>query len=772
MRRIRLKWMRVLLAGALAMVLAWGSTAFANRNYTACPGCSIVASVDCVYINNTTHRWDGCPDPDCAYHDGTTESHGKSSVVSSTATCISGGTATYHCDACDSNFTESTGRDPSRHVNLAKTDRVEPTHTTYGRKEYWYCGYCNKYFSDAAGTLETTYAACYLPALGHDANLPWVITSTEHWKECSCGAQFLKNPHQPGLAATCVAPQRCLACGYQITPALGHDFETEFTVDVPNTCTTAGSKSQHCTRCWAKQNETVIPASHTPGQPATCTTGQLCAVCNQQISASLGHTDVIDPAVPATCTQTGLTAGSHCARCGDILVQQAVTSALGHTGVIDPAVPATCTQTGLTAGSHCSVCRDDLIPRTVIPALGHDFETEFTVDVLQTCTTAGSRSQHCTRCWAKQNETVIPASHTPGPVPNCSGGQFCIVCNYPLKPALPHTPVIDPAVPATYTQTGLTAGSHCSVCGAVITRQTAVSALGHDDRRDTARDVAPTCLAGGVKAYTCSRCNTASDVALLALGHTEAADAAVPATCTQTGLTAGGHCSVCGAVIVRQTAIPAVGHNYGTVRVVAPTCLKGGYTLMRCLNCGDEHKAGQTGSLGHLYGAWTPDGMGYHTALCERGCGHAIKAECTPVAMIFANGTVSVCPVCGGRFTDDSPAYSEAPLTVVAGAKTEALGNEVLPMLGDLIVRFWDAPFGIDSNVSRLYAIAFEHGGRPEDISGPVRVTIPIEGELPSFRLVFTDENGVETEIPYELAGGMLSFELSSAGILALITTD
>ena len=704
MRRIRLKWMRVLLAGAMALVLAWGSTAFANRNYTACPGCSIVASVDCVYINNTTHRWDGCPDPDCAYHDGTTESHGKSSVVSSTATCISGGTATYHCDACDSNFTESTGRDPSRHVNLVKTDRVEPTHTTYGRKEYWYCGYCNKYFSDAAGTLETTYAACYLPALGHDANLPWVITSTEHWKECSCGAQFLKNPHQPGLAATCVAPQRCLACGYQITPALGHDFETEFTVDVPNTCTTAGSRSQHCTRCWAKQNETVIPASHTPGPVPTCSGGQFCIVCNYPLKPALPHTPVIDPAVPATCTQTGLTAGSHCSVCGAVITRQ-----------------------------------------TAVSALGHDDRRDTARDVAPTCLAGGVKAYTCSRC-NTANDVALPA--------------------------LGHTEAADPAVPATCTQTGLTAGSHCSVCGAVIARQTAVSALGHDFRRDTVRDVAPTCLAGGVKAYTCSRCNTANDVALLALGHTEAADAAVPPACTQTGLTAGSHCSVCGAVITRQTAIPAVGHNYGTVRVVVPTCLKGGYTLMRCLNCGDEHKAGQTGSLGHSYGAWTPDGMGYHTALCERGCGHAIKAECTPVAMMFANGSVSVCPVCGGRFTDDSPAHAEAPLTVVAGAKAEALGNEVLPVLGDLIVRFWDAPFGIDSNVSRLYAIAFEHGGRPEDISGPVRVTIPIEGELPSFRLVFTDENGVETEIPYELAGGMLSFEISSAGILALITAD
>lgn len=46
-----------------------------------------------------------------------------------------------------------------------------------------------------------------------------------------------------------------------------------------------------------------------------------------------------------------------------------------HTVVIDESVPATCTTDGLTEGSHCSVCGEVIIPQQVIPALGHNYGT-------------------------------------------------------------------------------------------------------------------------------------------------------------------------------------------------------------------------------------------------------------------------------------------------------------------------------------------------------------------------------------------------------------
>ena len=100
------------------------------------------------------------------------------------------------------------------------------------------------------------------------------------------------------------------------------------------------------------------------------------------------YTVVDDEAVNPTCTETGLTAGSHCGVCGEVLVAQTVVDALGHTEVADAAVGATCTETGLTAGSHCGVCNEVLVAQTVVDALGHTW-VDATVDAPKTCSVCG-----------------------------------------------------------------------------------------------------------------------------------------------------------------------------------------------------------------------------------------------------------------------------------------------------------------------------------------------------------------------------------------------
>lgn len=81
----------------------------------------------------------------------------------------------------------------------------------------------------------------------------------------------------------------------------------------------------------------------------------------------------------ATCTEDGNIAYWYCNKCdkyfsdaaGNRVVTQVdtVIPALGHTIVIDEAVPATPTSTGLTEGSHCSVCNTVIVAQKVTEKL-------------------------------------------------------------------------------------------------------------------------------------------------------------------------------------------------------------------------------------------------------------------------------------------------------------------------------------------------------------------------------------------------------------------
>ena len=106
------------------------------------------------------------------------------------------------------------------------------------------------------------------------------------------------------------------------------------------------------------------------------------------------HTIVTDPAVPATCAAAGLTEGSHCSVCGEILIAQKTVAKTAHKAVTDPAVPATCTATGLTEGSHCSVCGTVFTAQKTVAKIAHSY-TEATYTAPATCVYCGATTGTC-----------------------------------------------------------------------------------------------------------------------------------------------------------------------------------------------------------------------------------------------------------------------------------------------------------------------------------------------------------------------------------------
>jgi len=176
----------------------------------------------------------------------------------------------------------------------------------------------------------------------------------------------------------------CRRCGIE-EPACDHDYVV--VKELAPTCVEAGYVWTECSICGAEKNyETTIDAdAHdyviVKELPASCTEAGYvwteCALCgaekNYETGSAAGHNAVEDAAVAPTCTETGLTAGSHCADCGIVLVAQEIVEATGHTAAEDAAVAPTCTKTGLTAGSHCADCGIVLVAQEVVEATGHNY---------------------------------------------------------------------------------------------------------------------------------------------------------------------------------------------------------------------------------------------------------------------------------------------------------------------------------------------------------------------------------------------------------------
>ena len=95
-----------------------------------------------------------------------------------------------------------------------------------------------------------------------------------------------------------------------------------------------------------------------------------------------------------------------------------------HTPETDAAVPPTCTETGLTEGSHCAVCGKILTAQSELPALGHEWNEptyewgtgHFSATATHTCVRDSTHSE---------SETVSASVTVISPTEETEGSAFC-----------------------------------------------------------------------------------------------------------------------------------------------------------------------------------------------------------------------------------------------------------------------------------------------------------------------------------------------------------
>ncbi len=468
--------------------------------------------------------------------------HTGERVVEATApTCTDTGlTEGKYCDACEK-WTEPQAVVDAKGHTVVETAEVAPKCNAFGTKAYYYCETCELYFATKVSDTELS------DKIGN-------ATELTQWLSVVGQGKIAKLPHteviDEDVPATCEGTgltegKHCDVCEHvikeqEVVPATGHT-QVSTIEQVDATCKDFGVKEYYfcdaCDKYFAtKVSDTELSDEITDLDAWKSGDGKI---------AKLDHKPEIIPAVAPSCTEDGLTSGLKCSVCQTVLNEPVKDPAKGHKPVADKAVDPTCTETGLTEGSHCSVCQTVLDEQEPVDALGHTIEA--TAEVAAKCNAFGTKAYYYCETCELYFATKVSDTELSDKIGNATElTQWLSVVGQGKIAKLPHTEEIDAYQAPTCTETGLTEGKHCKVCGHVIKAQ------------DTIPDN----------------------------GHTETIDAAKAATCTEPGLTEGKHCSVCQEILIEQETVEALGHSGELVKGQPAKCEQAGWKdYYQCKTC-------------------------------------------------------------------------------------------------------------------------------------------------------------------------------------------
>ena len=304
---------------------------------------------------------------------------------------------------------------------------------------------------EAGGCLD-----CGFQCEHDEGNEEWIKTAVSHEKRWNCcGAVIVAEEvhewnsgiceecgyvceHTGGLAS-CTEQAICQTCGEAYGELASHDWEDDFTIDQPATCTEDGVKSIHCKNCTATKDSEVIQAldhnlEKIEKEEATCTEGGYegywsCTNCQKLFADEGGTTEILSPVeIPAyghalekaekkeaTCTEGGYESYWKCKTCQKLFADEGGTteiispveiSAQGHALEKTEKKEATCVEPGYESYWKCKTCQKlfadeggttEISGAIEIPSQGHVLEKTERKEA--TCTEGGYESYwKCKTC--------------------------------------------------------------------------------------------------------------------------------------------------------------------------------------------------------------------------------------------------------------------------------------------------------------------------------------------------------------------------------------